>query len=76
MPNIVNPQIVDALNTTNTALTGGAPSMAMGMFFQIESQAFAMGMQNAVTSQKGMHQIGEALVAATCATMLKGAATS
>lgn len=72
MPNVVNAQVVDAVTTSNTAVVGGATSIAMGMFFQMESQSFAMGMQNAVTSQKGLQQIGEALVAAACAALLKG----
>lgn len=70
MPATVNSQVVDAVTTTTTHNVGAASSLAMGMFFQAESQAFAIGMQNAVVAQRGSHQIGEALVATACALML------
>jgi hypothetical protein len=74
MPKTVNAQIVDAVTTTNTATVGESSSLAMGMFFQAESQAFALGLQNAVVSQRGSHQIGEALTATACALMLAAVA--
>jgi hypothetical protein len=76
MPQHVNPQIVDAVTTTTTATIGEAASLAMGMFFQIEAQAFAMALQNAVTSQRGMQQVGEAVVAAACTRLLSLVAAS
>lgn len=70
MPTTVNAQVVDAVATTTAHNVGTASSLAMGMFFQAESQAFAIGLQNAVVAQRGSHQIGEALVATACALMM------
>lgn len=70
MPATVNAQVVDAVATTTTQTVGSAASLAMGMFFQAESQAFAIGLQNAVVAQRGAQQISEALVATACAMML------
>ncbi len=76
MPSTVNRQIVDAVTITQAGTVGGAPSLAMGMFYQMESQAFAMGLQNLVSSQRGCNQVGEAMVAAACARMLQASAGS
>ncbi|MBN8466719.1 RebB family R body protein [Corallococcus exiguus] len=70
----VNPQITDAIATTQAATVGEASSVAFGMLFQMEAQSFAMGMQNAVMGQRGMQQIGEAVIAATCARLLQAIA--
>ena len=59
----VNPQVTDAITTTTTATVGEAVSVAMGMLYQAEAQAFAIGMQNAVTGQQNLNKIGEAAVA-------------
>lgn len=66
----VNSQIIDALTNTTTVNIGESPAVAMGMLFQMEAQAFGMGMQNAVTSQNGMRQITEAMTATACAKIL------
>ncbi len=71
MSNTVNPQIIDAITTTTSATVGEASSMAMGMFFQIEGQAFGLSMQNAVSAQNRMNQVGEAVVAKACARIME-----
>ncbi len=63
MPDVVNAQVTDAITTTLAATVGEAPSVAMGMFYQAEAQAFAIGMQNAVMGQQNLNKIGEAAVA-------------
>lgn len=66
----VNPQIVDTISVTNATNLGETASVSMGMFFQMEAQAFGMGMQNAVTSQQGYQQIGQAVVSVACAKIM------
>lgn len=63
MADTVNAQITDAVSTTTSATVGEAASVAMGMFYQAEAQAFSMGMQNAVNSQQNVTRIAEAVLA-------------
>ena len=70
MPESVNPQITDAITQTVTATVGQSASVALGMFFQAEAQAFALTMQNAVTSQHNINQIGEAVTAVATAKIM------
>lgn len=63
MADTVNPQITDAVATTTASTVGEAVSVAMGMLYQAEAQAFAIGMQNAVATQHNLNKIGEAAVA-------------
>jgi hypothetical protein len=72
----VNPQVVDAITLTNAANLGETASMSMGMFFQLEAQAFGMGMQNAVTSQQGYQQISQAVVSVACSKIMDAAGKS
>lgn len=66
----VNSQITDAITQTVTATVGQSASVALGMFFQAEAQAFALTMQNAVTAQHNVNQIGEAVTAVATAKIL------
>lgn len=70
MPDYVNPQITDSVATTHTATVGQAASVAVSLLYQAEAQAFALGMQNAVTAQQNANQIGQAAVAAAVAKIL------
>jgi hypothetical protein len=70
MADTVNPQITDAITQSVLATVGEAAAIAMGMFYQAEAQAFAIGMQNAVTSQHNVNQIGDAVVATACAKII------
>jgi hypothetical protein len=63
MADSVNPQVTDAIATTTASTVGEAVSVAMGMLYQAEAQAFAIGMQNAVATQQNLNKIGEAAVA-------------
>lgn len=70
MADQVNAQVTDAITTTTTATVGEAVSVAMGMLYQAEAQAFAIGMQNAVASQQNMNKIGEAATAVAVAKIM------
>ncbi|MEZ4400146.1 MAG: RebB family R body protein [Kofleriaceae bacterium] len=70
MADTVNSQITDAITQTAAATVGQAASVALGMFFQAEAQAFALSMQNAVTAQHNVNQIGEAVTAVATAKIL------
>ena len=70
MSSPLNQQIVDAIATTAAVNLGESPAVAMGMLFQVEAQAFGIGMQNAVAAQNGMRQITEAMTATACARIL------
>lgn len=70
MADVVNPQITDAITQTLANTVGQSASVALGMFFQAEAQAFAQGMQNAVTSQHNINQIGEAITAVATAKIM------
>ncbi len=70
----VNSQVTDALTSTVTATVGESAAVAMGMLYQAEAQAFAIGMQNAATSQNNVMRIGEAIVATACSRILSLAA--
>jgi hypothetical protein len=71
MADSVNPQIIDAVAQTTAATVGQATSVALGMLFQAEAQAFALGMQNAVTSQHNINQIAEAITAVATTKILE-----
>jgi killing trait domain-containing protein len=66
----VNAQVTDAVTQSALATIGEAASVAMGMLYQAESQAFAIGMQNAVSSQANINKIGEAVTAVACAKIM------
>ena len=57
------PQVTDAITTTDTTVIGNSPGVALSMLYQAESQAFALGMQNAVSAQQQMTSIGSAVTA-------------
>jgi hypothetical protein len=67
----VNPQIIDAISVTTAANIGESASLAMGMFFQVEAQAFGMGMQNAVSAQQGQQQVGQAITGVACTRIMQ-----
>jgi len=66
----VNSQVTDAVTSSVMSTVGESAAVAMGMFYQAEAQAFAIGMQNAVTSQHNVNQIGEAVTAVAAAKIM------
>ncbi len=57
----VNAQVTDSVVTNSTATIGEAASVAMGMLYQAEAQAFAVGMQNLTESQQAMSSVNDAI---------------
>jgi len=51
-PTTVNPQVTDAITTTNVKVLGEAPAMAMGNLYQTIGNSVAMAAANAVYAQQ------------------------
>jgi hypothetical protein len=51
-PVTVNPQVTDAITTTNVKVLGEAPAMAIGSLYQTISNSVAMAAANAVYAQQ------------------------
>ena len=51
-PTTVNPQVTDAITTTNVKVLGEAPAMAIGSLYQTISNSVAMAAANAVYAQQ------------------------
>ena len=51
-PVTVNPQVTDAITTTNVKVLGEAPAMAMGSLYQTIGNSVAMAAANAVYAQQ------------------------
>ena len=62
--NTVNPQITDSVTQANTKVLGDAPSMAMGMLYQVTAQALGMAAQNATSAQQNANTILQATTTA------------
>jgi len=60
MPEIVNPQITDAVTQTNVKILAEAPGMAMGSLYQATSQALSNAAHNATTAQQNANTILQA----------------
>ena len=50
MPDIVNPQITDAVTQSNVKILGDAPGMAMGSLYQATGQALSNAAHNGTTA--------------------------
>ncbi len=48
----VNPQVTDAITTTNVKVLGEAPAMAIGSLYQTIGNSVAMAAANAVYAQQ------------------------
>jgi hypothetical protein len=60
MPEIVNPQITDAVTQAEVTVLGDAPAMAMGNLYQVSAQSFGMMMQNAAAAQQQLNITAQA----------------
>ncbi len=60
MPDIVNPQITDAVTQTNVKILGDAPGMAMGLLYQATAQALSNAAHNATAAQQNATTILQA----------------
>jgi hypothetical protein len=64
--NSVNNQVTDSITQTNVGVVGESPAQSMGTMYQTLAHSTGLSMQNAVTSQNGMQQIGTSVVSAAC----------
>ena len=60
MPDVVNPQITDAVTQANTSTLGDAPAMALSALYQATAQALAMAAHNATVAQQNANTILQA----------------
>lgn len=60
MPDIVNPQISDAVTQANVAVVGEAPSMALSTLMIATAQALANAAHNATLAQQNANIILQA----------------
>lgn len=66
----VNSQITDAVTQTNVKVLGEAPAQAMGMVYQTMAHSISLSMQNAMQTQGGLQQIGNAVTSSACRLIL------
>lgn len=58
----VNSQITDAVTQTNVEVVAVSPAQSLGMLYQMSTHSAGLSMQNAVSSQQNLNQIGNAVV--------------
>jgi hypothetical protein len=63
-PELVNPQITDAVTQTNVKVLGEGPAEGASMALQAAAHATSLSMESASAAQGGMQQINNAAVAA------------
>jgi hypothetical protein len=66
----VNAQITDAVTQTNVKVLGEAPAQAMGLVYQTMAHSISLSMQNAMQTQGGLQQIGNAVTSSACRMIL------
>lgn len=72
MPDIVNPQITDAVTQANVQVVGAAPAQALGALYQVVAHAAGLALQNAVANQQGANQLASAVTTRCVETLLSG----
>jgi hypothetical protein len=60
--NAVNSQITDAVTQTNVKVLAESPAAAVGVVYQVLSQAVGLSMQNSSNQQHAMQQLSTATV--------------
>lgn len=63
----VNGQITDSVTQANVGVVAESPAQSIAVIYQTLAHATSLSMQNAVTTQNGMQQIGTSVVSAACA---------
>lgn len=66
-----NPQILDAVRSTNATVLGLARAQSLALTYQGLAGSLNLMMLNSVQNQFGMQKVEVAVVAATCAQILK-----
>ncbi|AXF23934.1 RebB like protein [Burkholderia pyrrocinia] len=70
MADKVNEQVTDALTQTNVNVVAGSPAQALGMLYQMFSQAVGISAQNMTQQQAALNQISNAVVSKAVAMIL------
>ncbi len=71
--NPVNSQVTDSVTQSNVGVVAEAPAQSMGMVYQTMAHSISLSMQNMVTTQNGMQQIGTSVVSSACAKIVEAA---
>ncbi len=58
MPDAANPQVVDTISTTNLKTLAEGTAFATNNVHQMAAQTIGLAMQNAVTTQQRMNDVG------------------
>ena len=58
MPDVANPQVVDTISTTNLKTLAEGTAFATNNVHQMAAQTIGLAMQNAVTTQQRMNDVG------------------
>ena len=67
----VNPQVLDALHHTNSLVVGVARSQSLALAYESLANAVNLMMLNATQNQFGVQKVEVAMVASTCAQIIK-----
>jgi hypothetical protein len=74
MPDLVNPQIVDAVAQTNTWVLANAPSASQALTLEAAAYAISLLMINQVSNQYSGSQLANAALVSSCTEILKAGA--
>lgn len=72
MPDVVNPQITDAVTQSNLKVLAEAPAMALGNLYMATAQALGNAAHNATNAQQNANTILQAVTAQGAALLLGG----
>jgi hypothetical protein len=68
---VVNPQVSDAVTSTNLNVVGASPAQAMSIVYQGVASATNLAIQNAQYGSQQLNQIGQAVTAVACDKIMK-----
>jgi len=71
MPDILNPQVLDATLVTNEVVLGHVAAESHGVALEAAAYTLSLLMMNEVSTQYSASQIANASVVAACAEILK-----
>ncbi|GBF82095.1 RebB family R body protein [Aphanothece sacrum] len=71
MADIVNPQITDAVATTNVKVLAEVPAYAMGIVYQTMSHSLSLVMENASDGQTNMQKVNSAIASAAATKIMQ-----
>ena len=68
---LVNPQVTDAVTSTNLNVVGVSPAQAMSIVYQGVASATNLAIQNSQYGSQQLNQIGQAVTAVACDKIMK-----